>query len=188
MGPGRGMLIHRREHGQVLVVFLLLMLPFFLLIGGIAIGFGSIYAQRSEYYHAANLAATSGVLSLGGLSQANSHEPFGAQQYASGSLEHKGASPSPTAISTALSTASQTLFQQIQDAHLKDPSNLSINYLPPGSINPCSNTPVATPAVSVQFLARHISGPFLSGTLLGVGSVHFAVCVTQELTRAAQAP
>jgi len=157
--------------GQGLVIFIVLCLPLFLAVAGIAIGFSSIYAQRLAFQHDAQMAATAGVNILTGESNVG---------YGTGSLGAAGYDVSiPTRIAAEQEAA--TVFeQQISYDHLPTPSHLQVLYLGPGTPDPCqANQVIQEPSILVSFDAT-VTGPFLASNLLKVGIVHFHTCTLDQ--------
>lgn len=150
-----------KEDGQVAVVMLLLVgVPLFVFAMAYAVGFGTVYYQRAEYAHAADLSVEAGLTCLR------------STQISSNQLAN-----------CARISAYNILTQNLNNDKLPIPSPLSISqgYLFPGMPNPCNPTyPITTDMYYMKFTGE-TKPVFFGQSAFGIGTQKYPVCSMASL-------
>ncbi len=148
-----------KEDGQVAVVMLLLVgVPLFVFAMAYAVGFGTVYYQRAEYAHAADLSVEAGLTCL-----------------------HSTQMTFNQLTNCASTAASNILTQNLNNDKLPIPSSIHQGYLSPGMPNPCNPTyPITTDMYYMKFTGE-TKPVFFGQSAFGIGTQKYPVCSMASL-------
>ena len=176
--------IVRDESGQVaIVMFLLMGVPLFIFSMAIAVNFGAVYYQRSQFQGTAELAveAASGT-GTAGTQYAGAGGCGGPAAGGNGVLPAGAAAQPQSAQTCGAFVGDVTLAANLHNDHLAVPPGAAVSYLPAGSLDPCdlSGAPLASASYAVQFRAV-THGLLFSQAAFGLEHVAYPICAVASV-------